>query len=188
MRRIVLVLTAVLTMATGCHYRAGAAISGIMSLSSTVDTDNPILVDAWGRVDSGIVQIEASYGYSTYTYDYETLTTTEQADLDVFPLILTARIALGNPRARGVRKLWLAGAGAVFNTNSDTDIGSLSEDDVDAFRFSVGHEWDAGKLLVLVEGVYQEASEIVADGVDFVEAVEIKLSGSILRICVGARF
>ena len=93
MRTTVLVLTVALSVSTGCHYRAGAAISGIMSLSSTVDTDNPILVDAWGRVDSGIFQIEASYGYSSYTYDYETVTTTEQADLEILPLILTARAA-----------------------------------------------------------------------------------------------
>jgi hypothetical protein len=188
MRRIAVALTIVVLVSTGCHYRAGGALSGVMTLSSTVDTDNPIMVDAWGRIDTAMVQIEASYGYQSYTYDYNDGSTTRQADLEILPLTLTARLALGNPRARGIRKLWLLGAGAVFNTSSDTDIGSLREEDINAFRFSIGHEWDVGKLLILVEAVYQEAQEIVADGLTFSEAVDIRLSGSTARVAVGARF
>lgn len=185
-------LTAALAF-SGCslgpRLRAGAAVSGVISASSTVDTDNPILVDAFVRVDVSMLQVEASYGQQSYTYDYRDQAAVDQTgDMTVQPLAFTARLGLGRFWGGGVRRLWLIGAGVVYN---HVDGGEVEYDDnpgIDMYRFILGHEWDWGKAYVSAEAIYETAQDFSSDDPTVMDVVEINMSGYLTRIAVGVRF
>jgi len=167
--------------------RAGVAASGVISLSETVNTENPIMLDAFVRFDMPLFQLEAAYGQRTYTYNYEVATVTNEGELDMKPLSITARFAIGSPFDDGIRKKWVAGVGVVFS-DADGDFASLDLESYDTYRVSCGHEWIAGKLLVLVEGSYEIARTFEVDDVTWDDAVDLDLSTFLTRIAVGYRF